>query len=559
MLSLAEFRNRALPDSLLLFLGASVLVLVIACANVAGVTLSRGAARGREFALRSALGAPRLHTVRLVLAESLVLGVVGCLLAVVLGGALVGVVAELVPETVMARGDIRLDGRVLGITIFAATLTALASGLIPALRAGNVAPAGALAAGGRGGGGGPERQRAHRALIVAQLVLSVVLLSGAGLFLRSFAQLRGQPLGFDPEGILTARIDLPSERYEEADGRLAFYREVFDRVQAIPGVSNVSATYSLPFSGSYVRTTIELSGEDDANSEERWARSVIVDPKYLETMSVPLLSGRQLTDSDDGSAPHVAVINEVMARTFWPGEDPIGKVFRYGGSLSGSFDSLEREYFDHDITVVGVAAVERREALAEEPTAELYRPYAQIPWWSMALLIRTEASATEVVPQLREAVRAMDASLPLEDVATLREVVAESAGQDRLRSVLSGLFAAVAAVITMVGIYGVTASVVSRRQREIGIRLALGAQARQVRTGVLASGLRSALGALLVGIPLALLASRWVSSFLFQVSPLDPVTYGAVAATVLGTTVLACYIPARRASRVDPMEVMTSD
>ncbi|NNM31671.1 MAG: FtsX-like permease family protein, partial [Gemmatimonadetes bacterium] len=277
------------------------------------------------------------------------------------------------------------------------------------------------------------------------------------------------------------------------------------------------------------------------------------------TMSGPLLSGRPLSEADDGSSPHVAVINEVMARMFWPDRDPIDQVFRYGGSLSGSFDSLDREFFDHDITVVGVAAVERREELAEEPTAELYRPYGQIPWWSMALVIRTEAPTEAVVPQVREAVWSMDASLPLQDVAMLQEVVAESAGQDRLRSVLSGLFAAVAAALTMVGIYGVTASAVSRRQREIGIRLALGAQASRVRARVLAGGLRSAAVALALGIPLALLASRWVSSFLFRVSPLDPATYGAVVATVLGTSMLACYVPARRASRVDPMKVISSE
>jgi putative ABC transport system permease protein len=542
LVTLREDLVGGVRPALLMLFGAVGLVLLIACANVASLLLARTSARQREIAIRAALGASRGRLVRQALTESVLLSLVGGALGLLF--ALWGVGAiELLGSTVLPFNEgLHIDLGVLGFTLATSLLTGVLFGLAPAVRSASPDLNVSLKEGGRWAGGGPGRLR--NALVVAEIAMALVLLVSAGLLVKSIGRLQLVDPGFDPTNALTMNVWLPAANYPDGPSRAAFYDRLVERVERLPGVRSAGVVSTLPGGGGFDRLGIEVEGQPKPPGEAFDVDRYIVSPGYLNAMRIPILGGRPFTNRDAQDTPLVVLVSATMAQSLWPGEDAIGKRVRGLGSGPGDVQPWRE--------VVGVVGDVKQYGLDTSGTMQLYFPQAQRPTAFMTLVARTESDPASMVAPVRNEILAVDAGQAAFDIATLEQVLAESIARRRFAMLLLGAFALVALVLASVGTYGVISHAVTQRTREIGVRMALGAQPGDVLRLVVGEGAVLALTGVAVGAVGALAATRLLSSLLFEVSATDPATFVGTALLLMGIGVVACYIPARRAARVDP-------
>ena len=528
---------------MLVLMGAVGFVVLIACANLANLLLTAATQRQKEIAVRLSIGANRGRVVRQFLTESLLMAASGGFVGLSLASWGMTLVNALLPSTIPRIGQIGVDGRVLGFS-FALTVTSgLLFGTLPALRASQTALTEAMKAGGRGLGFGSNRLRAS--LIVSQVALTVVLLTGAGLLTKSFVRLQQTPLGFRPERLLTARLTLPFSNYSTPQQRQSFADRLLEKVRSQPGMQEAALTSFLPFASGNQSFALFLPGDEKPRGGGPNFRTV--SPDYFRVMGIPLLKGREFSVADYEGAPLVTVINETMARRFWPSADPIGQRVK-----ETSNDGVWRE-------IVGVVGSVRHKVRGEEPRPEMFVPWSQRPDLTLNLAVRTQTEPASFAAAVRRAVADIDANLPVFEVRTMEERLFESVAQPRFRTALLGAFAALALVMALIGLYAVMAVSVAQRTHELGIRVALGAQRRDVIGLVLGQGVK------LVGIGIALgLVGAWaltrvLTTLLYEVKPTDPLTFLAVPVLLIVVAILACWAPARHAAEVDPLTALRQE
>ena len=531
---------------------AVALVLLIACANVAGLLLVRASTRQREIAIRAAIGASRGHLLRQFLFESGVLALLGGGLGILLAAWSIEPLIKLLPEAGLLDGGIPAETTIhvsMPVLVFAVGVTfvtTLLFGLWPAWQASRTDAGLALRLGDRSGQGG--RQPLRAALIVTEIALAVVLLAGAGLLLRSFAQLISTDPGFRTERILTARLNLPPARYDKAGAVSGFAEQLTSQIATLPGVNAAAAVSHPPFS---FADRFPFAVEGRTATEQRLsADNRVVTPNYYEVMGIPLRRGRAFTDHDRADQPGVVIINEAMARRTWPDQDAIGK--RIIVYIAGQ---------EFPMTVVGIVADSRQLDLEQAPAPEMNFPMAQMSriLRRINLVVRTNTEPNSLVPAIRTEVAKIDPQLPLYNITTMSAAVNDTVGVRRFAMAVLGLFAAVALLLALSGIYGVIAHAVAQRTHEIGIRMALGAAREDVLRMILGEGGRLALTGVAIGIGASFLLTQWLRALLYGVSATDPLTFLAVALLLLFTAMFACWLPARRASRVDPMIALRSE
>ncbi|HSR52176.1 MAG TPA: ABC transporter permease [Acidobacteriota bacterium] len=535
-------------------LGSVGLVLLIACANVANLSLSRASERRREMVLRNALGASRLRLVRQMLTESGLLAAAGAVLGVALAVVFLQWLTAAGSDLLPRGNNISLNLEVLLFTALVAAISTVLFGLLPALRTSSLDLRGALHTAGRVSGS--VSPRLQNGLVVCQVALALVLLSGAGLLVNSFIRLTSVPTGFRSENLLTFWLGLSEQKYDEPNRVVGFFEDLMVRLEALPDVEKASYSYSLPFSGTTFRQSIEVEGLETPEGQREWARTVIIGPHHFETLGIPLLQGRDFSSGDHLDSARVAIINESMSRRYWPDDDPIGKRFQLSGGVDGSIDSAEYLGGRPWIRVVGVAADVVRRGYQEGVQAEFYVPHAQIPWAGASIALRTRRDPLDLVERVRRVIAEKEPAIALTQISSMQERMAGSVLSERLRTQLWTLFALLAASLAVIGVYGVMAFAVSRRRQEIGVRMALGAGRISVVKLVLGQGMRLALLGAGLGLLGALALNRMLAGLLYQVTPSDPLTYVLVAALLLAVAALACYLPARRASRIDPLTAL---
>ena len=534
---------------LLVVLGAVALVLLIACGNVANLLLARAASRGKEFAVRDALGASRARIVRQLLTESLLLSLAGGAVGVLISLWLTQLLVGLLPADMARLEEIRPDARLFGFALAVSILTGLLFGLAPALQASRGNLNETLKEGGRTGAEGARRNRARSLLIVAEIALSFVLLAGAGLLARSFLNLQDVNPGFNPAGVLAMRISASGPKYPAGPTRAEVYRQALERIGALPGVEAAGAVLSLPLGGdtfnvgrSFIREGRPATPEESAN-----ASYLAATPGYFRALQIPLVAGRAFNEQDTEKSPMVVVINETMARRFWPGESPVGK----------RITIWRDEKFPRE--VVGVVGDTRSEP-GEPAGPQMYVPYAQdANWGSLSLVVRSSVEPASLVAAARNEIHALDKAIPVYNARPMADVVAAAQADRRASTLLVGAFALLALLLSLVGIYGVTAYYVTQRTHEIGVRMALGARAGHVIGLVMGQGLRLTLGGLALGICGAFALTRLLESLLYEVKPTDPVTFAAAAVLLAAVALLACLLPARRATKVDPLTALRAE
>jgi putative ABC transport system permease protein len=528
-----------LRTSLIVLWSAVGFVLLIACANVANLLLVKANARRREVAIRLALGAGRFRLVRQLLTES-------CLLALL--GGVIGILPTLWGVDLIRRSiydpsgetkHIAVDGAVLGYTLLVSLLTGICFGLLPAL-ASTKTELSEMLKQGSARGSVSSGSRIRSTFVVAEISIALMLLIGAGLVLKSFVKLRAVDPGFNPSNVLTMRLALPGYRYETLETQTAFYRDLLGRVQALPGVQNAALTSDLPIVGEQDDTAIYFPG---AKEETGLANATIihystVSPSYFAAMQIHLLAGRGFNELDTAKAPPVVVINDKMAREYWPGLNPIGKTFKTG----------EKWW-----TITGVVANIQHAGLDSKPTPEIYLPYPQFPSPSVHLVVRAMERQSKLVDSIRQAVLSLDRNQPIYDIRTMRAGIAQSLNLQKVAAGLCGVFAVVALILATIGIYGVMSYVVSQRTHEIGIRMALGAQQKDVIRIVVGRGAWMIAFGLAIGTLAAAGVTQLMTDLLFGISATDPSTFAGLAAFLAAVALVASYVPARRAARVDPV------
>ena len=532
-----------LRPALMLLLGAVAFVLLIACGNVANLLLSRAAGRQKEIAVRRALGAPRARIFRQLLTESVLLAALGAIFGTLLAfWGVRGLVASL-PANVPRVDEIRVDGVVLAFTGALAVFTGLLFGIAPAWKISSGGVQGALREEGRGTVG-PAHHRLRNTLVVTEIALALILLVGAGLLLRSFVRVLAADAGFRAEGVLTANLPLPMTRFPEEAQRAAFVRAVVERMKAIPGAEAASA--GIPLLGGW-QSSFTLEGRPEPPAGQLPSADITrVTPDYFKAMGVRVREGRVFTDHDTADAPPVAVVDETFVRAHFPQGDALGKRFRFGRSSPEDKDVKWME-------IVGVVSHVKNYGVDQESRVEIYLPYFQSPVTNATLLVRSSTDPAALAASVRQAVKAVDPEVPVYSVRTLAEIVSDRTAQRRLAVMLITVFAAVALLLAAVGIYGVMSYAVAQRTQEIGIRMALGAERRDILRMVLRHGSLMAAAGIGLGLAVALGLARLITSLLFQVSATDPPTFSLVPVVLIAVALLACYIPDRRATRVDPL------
>jgi putative ABC transport system permease protein len=542
--------------ALFVLAGAVGLVLLIACANVANLLLARGEGRQRELAVRAALGAPRSRIVRQLLTESLLLALVGATLGLLLAPVGVNALLALNPDGLPFVRRIAVDGPVLAVALVLTLTTGLLFGVMPALQASRADVQSVLKEGGRGSAGGRRGQQTRAVLVAGQVALAVVVVTGAGLLLKSFWRLQRVDPGFDTSSTLAFDLRLPPARYVSDSQAIGFFGTLVERLAALPGVEDAAAATTLPLGGSTSNWDIEIEGRPETAEEAPVSPNFqIVAGDYFRTMRIPVRQGRAFLPSDDGRATPVVLINETLARQQWPGRGPLGVRFRVRGSTP-PFPWM---------TVIGVVADSRQQSLREEPRGEYFVPLAQSTtsaggaWAGMTMIARTRTDPAALVAPVRRTTWGLDPDLALANVRTLRELVSRSVAQPRFTTLLVLIFGAVALVIAAIGIYGVVAYSVSRRTREVGVRLALGALPSDVVRLIVSQGMAVAGAGIVVGVAGALVVTRAISRLLYGVSPTDPWTFAAIALLLTFVAALAAYLPARRVTRIEPTLALRGD
>jgi putative ABC transport system permease protein len=535
--------------ALLILLGAVACVLLIACANVANLLLARAMTRHKEMAVRAALGASRLRVVRQLLTESVLLSLTGGLLGLGLAVWWSDLLIALGKKDIPRAIQVGLDWRVLGFTLGVSLLTGLVFGLVPALQLSKTELTESLKEG-RGAGAGARRNRVRGVLVVAELAIAVVLLVGAGLLIQSLWRLQHVSSGLEPENILTLNVSLPEARYP-TEKQARFYSDLLTRVRALPGVQSASAVSPLPLSGDRFIISFQIDGRPVSPKDEPSADVFVNEPGYFRTMGIPLIRGRDFEIRDEHKSTPVAIVNESFAKQFFPGEEAVGKRIIPGLSTWDDDDDS-----DDVREIVGVVADIRNRALSTEPKPAYYVPQSQVPFSQLTVVAKTAGDPHLIASSVNREVSKMDPELPVFGVRTMEEYIAASVAAPRFNTTLLSIFAAVALVLTIIGLYGVMSYSVAQRTNEIGIRMALGAQTRDVLGLIVKQGVRMVLIGLALGTLGALVLTRLLSALLFGVTAKDPVTFIAILGLLSLVALLACYLPAWRATKVDPLEAL---
>jgi putative ABC transport system permease protein len=535
-----------LRPALLVLLGAIGFLLLIACANVSNLLLARAISRQRECAIRSALGAGRARLVQQVLVESVLLaffgGALGILLAVLSTSLIVAIGSAFIPQLV----GVSVDASVLAFTAGISLLTGILFGLIPALRISNITLNEALKEGGRSTGSQHENLR--QALAISEIAVALVLLAGAGLLLRSFGKLLAVDPGFRSDHLLTMDIGLPSSKYPLGSEKpLAFYRELLARIKELPGVESAGAVSTLPLGANFDTAGVQPEGLNYGPGEMPYPERYIVTPGYLAAVQIGLMRGRLFTEADDENAPLVVMVSETAAQSWWPNQDPIGRRVKVPG-----FDESPQPWR----TVVGVAKDVKQASLGAPHTMQIYLPLAQYRNGYLTLVVRTQSDPLSLAGEVRQQILKIDPDQAASNIASMDQVISGSVASRRFSAVLLASLAALGLLLASIGVYGVLSYGVSQKTREISIRMALGALQKDVLFLIVGQGMKLLLIGVGFGIAAALLLTRLMTGLLFGVSASDPVTYGGMILFLAIIAMLACYVPARRAARVDPMEAL---
>ena len=531
-------------EALLILLGAVVLVLLIACANIANLLLSKATARHKEIAIRTALGANRGRLLRQLLTESTLLGL--------LGGVFGFLVAYAGSKTLVSFGsfsipqltDFSFDMKVPLFALVVSLLTSLIFGLAPAIDASNPNLNEALKEGGRSSSGGATRARLRNALVITEVALAVVLVTASGLMLRSFVRLQGTSSGLNPHNLITLELELPDVRYHAAQQQTLFQQQLLQRVASLPGVQNAATVDNLPFSGNAFNTSFTIEGRPTGpTTETPRAYYRVISPDYFPAIGIELHKGNQFTDRDTAEQPGVAIVNETAAQRYWPGVDPLGKRIKRG----------RPESKNPWLTVIGIVSGSRQLSLKEGSQPEIYVPYLQNPGLTFTLVARTASDPRSLTGALRKEVLSADREIPAVNIKLMEELISNSVAKERFYVLLLAVFAALALILAAVGVYGVMSYSVTLRTRDIGIRMALGARPVDIFKHIVGQALLLGLIGLGVGIVLAITSTRVMSSLLYGINATDPLTLAITSLVLLAVALLASYLPARRATRVDPL------
>lgn len=547
--NVVEMREQLVGDvrtAVLVLIGAVGLVLLIACANVSNLHLARSLKRQKELAVRSALGGGRGRLVRQILTESVILALPGGVLGILLAYWGTRLLLSISPENIPRVTEIGIDARVIAFSFFATLVAGVISGLVPALQATRIDLNTLLRDEARSTTASRRSRRMRDLMVVVEVSLALILLISAGLLVRSFVLLREVKPGFQSDNVLTLHIDLPDDRYPEDRMNLAFFDQLLPRVAALPGAESVGLVSNLPLSGAVMSTTFIIEGRPPTSPQDRpGADYTITSPGFFTTLGIPAVSGRLFSDQDTATSPSVVIINETMAKRFWPAQDPVGQTI-----------SVNVGQYKGQRQIVGVSRDVRLTALTEQPRPEMYVPYAQHPDGFLFLVARTRSNPLDLAPLIRREVLALDKDQPITDIRTMEQVVAESQERRVFNLTLHSLFAGLALVLTVVGVYGVVSYSVTQRVHEIGVRTALGASPSQIVRLVVKQGMLPALIGIVLGLLAAFALTRIMSSMLYQVSARDPVVFIFAASALTVVALLACYIPARRATKIDPVKAL---
>ena len=544
-------------QSLILLLGAVGLVLLIGCVNVANLLLARASARSREMAVRQALGAARNRLVRQLLTESLLLSLLGGMAGLAIVFCMKGVLLRLIPESLPRLNDLSINWTVMLVALAASIAAGVIFGLAPAKQAGRLNLTSTLRMEGRGSKGSTEQTRTRRVLVVTEFALSLVLMVAAGLLLRSFWDLYNAPLGFNPQRVMSVQLWLPSPNdpktdiYGTAAQEAVFARELLRRSRLLPGVKEAAlgAEPSVPLRHDGNRSALIVEGRETQSKQPPSVERSQVTPEYFHLLEIPVLRGRLFNDGDNENAPKVAVINQAMAETYWPGQDPLGKRLKLGPGRAGVGQNAIKNW----ITIVGVIADARTESLANASVPLIYLSLYQETPKELAIFLRGDLNPSAIPEEVRAMVQSVDPELPVYGAQTLNDAVAASLEQRRFSMDIVAAFAVTALLLAALGIYGVISYIVTERTRDIGIRLALGAQRGRIMGMVLRQGLGLAMAGAALGLVGSVIVSHLMAGLLYGVMPTDPLTFVGVTLVLTGVALVACYIPARRAMRVDPM------
>jgi len=530
--------------SLLMVFGAVGFLLLIACANVANLLLARGASREREMAVRAAMGAGSSRLVRQLLTESVILSLAGGAAGLLLAAWATSLLSSLPSLQIPRLAQARLDWVALLFMTGVSVLTGIIFGLAPAVHSSKLKLGSTLKEGSRTATGGVGLSRVRRLLVIGEVSLALVLVIGASLLAESLVHLWRVPPGFDPSNVLAFNVNLPGVRYGKPEQSIAFYRQLIDRIRAIAGVKDASGIFPLPFSDSQIRTSLAIEDHPVAKGEEPRTDFRTIGLDYFKTMRIPLLAGREFTNRDDLQSTPVVIINDALAKKFFPGENPLGKRIRPDASLSEVAPMRE---------IVGVVGNVKHRHLWEAAEPEAYTPYEQLPIGDLTLVVRASVQPLDLIPAMREQVKSLDPEVAVFRPRTMETYVSDSVAQRRFTGVLCGTFAGVGLLLAVVGLYGVMSHQVAQRTHEIGVRVAVGAERRDILRMVLSHGIGLSLIGMVLGTVGALALSSVLASQLFGVAATDPRTYVVVILTLTAVAVAACYFPARRAARIDPM------
>ncbi|MBI1762097.1 MAG: ABC transporter permease [Acidobacteria bacterium] len=532
-----------LRPALRVLMGAVGFVLLIACANVANLLLARAAARQKEIAVRAALGAGRGRIVRQLLTESALLAMLGGAAGLLLAWWGTEALVSLSPPELGALQGLKISASVLGFTFAIALLTGVLFGLVPALEASNLKLSETLKEAGRSLGGGTRSQRLRNVLVVAEVALALVLLVGAGLLIRSFLRLQAVGTGFNPENVLTMRVALPGRRYSDDPKRINFFTQAVAQMRALPGVESAGAINYMPFAGPGAGTSFEIEGKPPSLPGQRLTTGVCVaDQNFFQAMQIPLQRGRMFTEQEVKELRHVVIVNEALAKKYFPNEEALGQRL----TISMKNENVPTE-------IIGIVADVKHAQLDKEAEPMSYWPIAELPYNAMTFVLRTKGESLALAAAARNVIQTLDPQQPVADVRTLASLLGKSIARQRFNTLLLGVFAAVALLLSAIGIYGVMAYAVTQRTHELGIRTALGASAADILRLVLGQGMRLVLAGVVLGLGAALLLTRLVKTLLFNVSTTDPLTFAGVALLLTAVALLACWLPARRAAQVDPL------
>ncbi|HEY2802159.1 MAG TPA: ABC transporter permease, partial [Chthoniobacterales bacterium] len=538
--------------ALYVLFGAVVCVLLIANANVANLLLARASVRGKEIALRAALGASRSRIVRQLLTESVLLSALGGLLGLLLAQWGTSALVKVVPQSIPRIGDIQLDGAVLAFTVLVSLVTGIIFGLVPAWQASHVDLNSALKSGIRTGSDTGSKGRLRNSLVMAEVALALVLLICAGLLIQSFARLGDVPTGLRPERLLTARIGLPVSVYQNNENIVEFYQKLLPKIRALPGVESASAIVPLPLSSSNMVTDFDLAEHPLPEGQRNDAPVRLIATDYFSTAGIPVREGRVFSEHDTMQSAPVVIVNELFAKKYFPGRSAVGRRITPGFSADEGKPKMRE--------IIGVVGDVKHRSLGKDDTPEMYLPLTQIPFDIMSLVVRTRVTnPTSLTNEVQAQLASVDPDIPLTNVRVFEDYISQSLARPRFNALLLSIFAGVALLLTAIGIYGVMAYSVAQRTNEIGIRMALGAAKSSIFRLIVGQAMGLVAISVVVGVVGAFAATRLLNSLLFGVGAADPVTFGAIVLLISGVAFLAAWLPARRAAQVDPIVALRTE